>query len=623
MGMHASVFLDYYLNSETDAAYAVMLNGPWGAGKTFFIKKYLDDRVQAPAVANGQGKAKGKAEKKAPNYLYASLYGVTSTTQITDQFFSQAHPYLNSTAAKLVGSVISKGLNGYFGTDVNSSAENQNIIQDLALKLEGRILVFDDLERCAMPISEVMGFINSYVEHEGLKVIILANEHDIPESEVLTYTKQKEKLVGKTIQVKSDPLEVLDKLIGKVKSRAAKKTIEKEKTVLLETFSASGKPNYRNLRSILAEYERIVEAVDNRLQTADEALKQLLLYMIATGHEYRSSDLSLEHLKALPISENYSLLFGKSAKSEERDRFDALKARYVHVKWFNPIIHPKILASIYSSGLIDTQAIDAALAQHPLVVGYTETPAWRLLWSWTDLTGTEYQKARLKLIDELSDRTHLHPGLILHVAGIVIGLKEFGDDLLSGVDLPRYFADYLRELTAQNKLIADKKTFDFIPDSYGGLGYTSKDDDSFKFIYKLTKIATQMACDKDIKDKAANYIKILESSKENYSSLYELGINKGNYGNAAILQHIPVDQFSKLLIVDSSPNAQLFASLARRYESIRYRRHELHAEFDWLTRLKAHLDDLARTTPPPFRNLLELRIKYYFELIETGTGIEF
>ena len=41
------VFLESYCTSPTPLNYAVFLTGPWGAGKTHFLKTYLADRKQA------------------------------------------------------------------------------------------------------------------------------------------------------------------------------------------------------------------------------------------------------------------------------------------------------------------------------------------------------------------------------------------------------------------------------------------------------------------------------------------------------------------------------------------------------------------------------------------------
>ena len=44
---------------------------------------------------------------------------------------------------------------------------------------EKYILVFDDLERCNMDINRVLGYINRFVEHDGAKVIIIADQEKI------------------------------------------------------------------------------------------------------------------------------------------------------------------------------------------------------------------------------------------------------------------------------------------------------------------------------------------------------------------------------------------------------------------------------------------------------------
>jgi len=101
------------------------------------------------------------------------------------------------------------------------------------------------------------------------------------------------------------------------------------------------------------------------------------------------------------------------------------------------------------------------------------------------------------------------------------------------------------------------------------------------------------------------------------------GFAKGNYADSAFLQHIPIEEFAALLIIDSSPNDQLFASLCRRYDLLQHRSHNLHDEFAWLHGLKSYLEGVTVKENPPYQHLQELRIRYYFEQIENGTGEKF
>ena len=53
------------------------------------------------------------------------------------------------------------------------------------LSVKDSILIFDDLERCDCPINEILGYINTFVEHNGMKVILIANQKEIGKSTYL------------------------------------------------------------------------------------------------------------------------------------------------------------------------------------------------------------------------------------------------------------------------------------------------------------------------------------------------------------------------------------------------------------------------------------------------------
>jgi len=188
----ATAFLDHYLDASAPAHSAVMITGSWGAGKTHFIKAYMKQRREAAFRADPQNKRV---------HLYVSLNGVRSFQEVRDLFFAETNPALNSTLAKLVGTVALRAVNAAAGGE---ALKPEDAGRYLARDISGYALVFDDLERCAMPLHEVMGFINNFVEHEGLKVIILASEADIEEKERAAYRRRKEKLVGKTLEVRAD-----------------------------------------------------------------------------------------------------------------------------------------------------------------------------------------------------------------------------------------------------------------------------------------------------------------------------------------------------------------------------------------------------------------------------------
>ena len=58
------------------------------------------------------------------------------------------------------------------------------------------VLVFDDIERCNIPIKDILGTINHYTESKGIKSIVVANEEKVQKVE---YYEYKEKVVSRTI----------------------------------------------------------------------------------------------------------------------------------------------------------------------------------------------------------------------------------------------------------------------------------------------------------------------------------------------------------------------------------------------------------------------------------------
>lgn len=150
---NATKLLDYYLDLEGDPEFAVLLEGPWGSGKSHFVAKYFRDRHARMKKVN--------AEAKDP-LIHVALFGVRDLSDITTQMFEKAHPVLGGTAMKIANNALS-GVAGFFGASLDAK-ENAALPQSVTLNLKDRILVFDDLERSPLPLVDVMGFINRFVD---------------------------------------------------------------------------------------------------------------------------------------------------------------------------------------------------------------------------------------------------------------------------------------------------------------------------------------------------------------------------------------------------------------------------------------------------------------------------
>lgn len=582
----AREYLDFYLNQPGDPFFAVMLEGPWGSGKSFFIDDYFEARDTAAAVAS----------KDAKEAIRLTLFGVNELSDVTSQIFAKAHPLLSGKAAKFAN-VVGTKLLGRIGWSAKPE-ENQQLLQDMLIDLTGRVLVFDDFERCTLPVVEVMGFINRFVEQDKLKVVVVASEADIRSTELDEYKLRKEKLVGKTIRVGSDAGSVLDKFAASLTSAEA--TIARYREAVLATFNASEKPNFRSLRSILTDYDRLIRLSDPRLRASDDAMRALLLYMIALGLEFRRNTIDADGLRALPGDMMRRLNLTNEEPSPGRKRAEQLRKRYELVSWSDPIVPPAILAELFTSGMVDVTALDEHLTAHPKVVGTAHVPSWRAMWSWYDLGESQYGPVRDGLIDQLAKREIVHPGEILHVAGSALRLLRYGDDILGGIKPGAFFKAYLADLEKADTLLPAPSLFGPTTVSHGGLGYADNDTKAFSALWKLVRKAAAGALARHNRREAANLLKRLQADPTDGSMLHEWGFDRHNYAGISILHNVPVPDMADLLLKDGLLNGSLIAALETRYDQARHDR-SLPEEKSWVLALLSELRKRLALLKPPYR----------------------
>lgn len=162
----------------TDERYmqAVLIDGDWGSGKTYFIREKLIKELQKTVL---------EKTKQYQSILYISLYGMENVSQIVDEInITALEHFFDKKLGDGRGEKISKSLNitskllatgmKYFNLDQKDLPK----ISDLK-KIENAIIIFDDMERCSVDVIELLGFINNLVEHSAIKVVIVANESEM------------------------------------------------------------------------------------------------------------------------------------------------------------------------------------------------------------------------------------------------------------------------------------------------------------------------------------------------------------------------------------------------------------------------------------------------------------
>lgn len=150
--------------------YAVMIDGEWGSGKTYFVNKKLIPEIQ-------------KLRKDSRKAIYCSLYGLKSSKEITSSIYLSIIENIAGNGKKFIPfiSIGTKALLEFIGDKTGNETVREVDLSTFSPLISYKELyfIFDDLERCSMPINDVLGYINHFIEQNNAKVIIIANEKEI------------------------------------------------------------------------------------------------------------------------------------------------------------------------------------------------------------------------------------------------------------------------------------------------------------------------------------------------------------------------------------------------------------------------------------------------------------
>lgn len=306
------IVIDYLKVKDTD--YALMINGKWGCGKTYYLEhdfKHFVEQKECPFASYNSNSIKERLKriwKRPPNkhkfnIAFISLYGVSSPEDFYYRVFLGVNSWAKTKIFALIGSAGIKLANVFNLKISKEDASKINFISN------NTILVFDDLERiCSDKISvkEILGLINEYSEHNHYKVIIACNEEIYKDNE--EYRKYKEKTIRYTCNFVADVESVFDTIVETYGDENFRKYVEQNKSFILNIFEIGGEKNLRTLKFYLDSMSNLYSNV-SEVKYKENILRTLLVSTMIYATEYKKGKEKedLEELK-----DRYEMLFGSN-----------------------------------------------------------------------------------------------------------------------------------------------------------------------------------------------------------------------------------------------------------------------------------------------------------------------
>ncbi|MBP3502182.1 MAG: hypothetical protein J6K42_01720 [Clostridia bacterium] len=512
----------YIKNNQLD--YAILIDGQWGSGKSYFMNKRVIPKIN-------------EFNEKTP--IYVSLNGVVDKKEIAEKIYLKIFEdslsdnkvmqivkkggKLFLITAKIASSIVEKELNCSLPS---VTKENVTNILETISNIDKYVFIFDDLERCAIKPSIVLGYINEFIEHKKCKCIIITNQEEINNTKLFDntelkyliasnlkitinekednsdekigveklkqranyifnssneYNQIKEKLIGETYYYKANLDEVIVCISKNMKYKEdVKNLLIEKKTAIKNKLEYYNHYNIRTLKSAVYHYDEIKNNIENfDYDKEDNYYKLALNYLF---------DQVLEE----------EILYKKGLKNKKgiADKFSDFEFDNLNEILFHSV------KNFISSGVLDVSLLKEEFTKYCEVLKADcrdpKDPIKKL-----SLARVMEDKEVIKLIEDLKQRLkklqypfELYPSI---VASMII-IKSMGFDQSDFDDIVNIMKKNIQESKYQSEFL----------DFGVGLDKQNQKDEYYKIMNEMNDIAKKNKCNIDLN----NYI----ISEKNWSN---------------------------------------------------------------------------------------------------------
>jgi hypothetical protein len=554
-------YLSFY-KTTLAPGYALLVTGAWGVGKTFQVRDAL-----------------GKDE-----YHYVSLYGLQTTDEIFSAVISSMFPS-SSKAQKFLGNLGSQigRIGGLFSlAELPSSFTSAYLRRKVNSE---RILIFDDLERCNLAMHDKLSVINSYIEHHGCRVIVIANEEELDEEQRhVEFGHVKEKHFGRTIKVEPQITEAFGNFCGSLEPPDKREFVRRYSGEIIEAFKAAEVQSLRILKHTIEDIGRLHGALTERHLNHAEAMTELVGLFSALNLETRSGRLSKEDLDQQNRNSWEELL---SEEAPQTPFAEAAK-KYQSINLFSKLLRDDAVIDMLIDGRYTHELIRKSLDASLYFLPPEESSPWEVVINFNEIDDEEVERARQKMQDQFDGREVTNPGEILHVFSLNLLMarhKILSDDIPTVV---RNCKQYIDDLLSDDRLPPRPTQSQWSRDEergYAGHGYWVEDEyrEEFDDLFSYLNNAREKALEKQFPAITARLLTLVETDASAFRGLVSVTKDGGNdYVEIPILAHIAPEDFVTAWLRSPKKNwRQIYSALSERYQGRNFSG-ELEPEKQWV-----------------------------------------
>ena len=350
------------------------------------------------------------------------------------------------------------------------------------------IYIFDDLERCGMPIEASLGYINSFVENNNCKVIIIGNEEEIvphADNQKKAYYKSiKEKVIGKTLQMMPETENALNYFLKQLQKGEGREFLKSQRDLIIQMYQTSELDNLRILQQSLNDFERLYAYLENKHKKHVVFMKDLVMLFFVLSFEIKVGHFSCRDLEKWQqdiFRNGMGRLFDTPNDLEKENNEKENKKDYLskYGKYF--IVHRTIFSELMLSHILEDGFFpedDIKQELDDLPVYFPSKEPWRNLWHWRDQKSEELDSMLEQFEQDFKERKYSDIGVILHVFGLRLFFSENGLLTQGTAEVEKECRQYVDEIVSS----LSEENFDFetsrLTGMYG-LGFYKSDSEEW------------------------------------------------------------------------------------------------------------------------------------------------
>lgn len=598
--------LKQYIFETKSPDYAILVTGPWGCGKTFFIKNFIKENL------GEYRRNKMNRYDPIPN-AYVSLNGKSTIDQLRIDILATIDPGQFKTA---------QGAQFLLSATLAQAKIRQGINLTRKLKFSSETILFlDDLERWGGNISEIMGFVNRLVEHERLKVILIADEEILA---LLTKTQNKEtnnpndsfsvikeKTIGKTLKFKQDEATVVSQFIKALKNKNCREYLCSRQIDLIDIFRKSNVQSFRILKRSLEDFQVFWTKLDIDQLVFGAEFDSFTLQYFMFLFEFKKGNFTESDL------ESYNQ-YQRSLNNEEDQIIDRLSNKYKPDSSFHFYFARKEfwLNEILGNGETKDQ-INTVMKRNGCYPN-GERNDWMNLWHYWRLPSAEFRILIEKIKVSIAVHDYSVAGEILHIFLQLNSLDEQG--IISFPNALQKGRNYIDTLFDNNGLEEWNFENDIFSDwdSHESYMFANLDSQQTKdFVaYMVNKLK-----ENTLNNLQNRGLELLEQLR-NQTTIFCQRIRPSNEANSVhqtpVLAEFDPAEFCNILI-ELPPEVQnnVLTSISARYSNQKYRLQNLLQEREFLELFNRDMRDRIADIDPLDRIRFTSRLdKYIIKSIE-------